>query len=81
MVMADKPLLYKLEHASSVAVNLQDAGYMPRYKHQTLLSATTEAERLARAHPDTGFFVLEAHSMAKLNTVVWSKPEDLGMPF
>ena len=75
MVMANKP--------DDVSARIQKVNFMPNFKHSSLASATTEAERLARLVPDVGFFVLESHSMARVNTVVWSKPQDddSGMPF
>jgi hypothetical protein len=36
--------------------------YPPKFRHPTRESATTEAERLARLHPNSQFFVLEAIS-------------------
>jgi hypothetical protein len=35
-------------------------GRVPMYRHDTLESAQTEAERLARANPGETFYVLEA---------------------
>ena len=50
----------------------------PKAKHSTREKADREAERLARQHPDTTFFVLEAVACVKIADVVWSIPANVG---
>ena len=49
----------------------------PRYRHQTLGSARTEAERLAKANPGTRFTILLAVASCEVQSVTW---QDLKQP-
>lgn len=42
----------------------------PHVRHSSLYSANVEAERLAKQHPNTDFFVLQAVSVTRVNNVV-----------
>lgn len=39
----------------------------PSFKHESLIAATNEAERLARIHPGQTFVVLEAKTARRVN--------------
>lgn len=45
----------------------------PRFKHDTVESATTEAERLARMHPGQEFIVLESIAACRAVSVEWER--------
>lgn len=44
----------------------------PTFKHTTLQSARSEAERLARQCPGTKFYILKAQSVCVVKDVHWS---------
>lgn len=43
----------------------------PRHRHNDKHDATKEAIRLAREHPGSEFFVMEAYGCAVKNDVMW----------
>lgn len=45
----------------------------PKYRHNSLDSATNEAERLAKLHPGEKFFVLEAVGVAQQTNNTYRK--------
>ena len=52
---------------------------VPRKKHLTAAEAYQEAERLARKHPGSKFYILEMVNMCEVSMVHWLyEPE---MPF
>jgi hypothetical protein len=48
-----------------------ERGHAPTYKHETLQSARTEAERLARNNPTHVFHVLSLYGSCAKNDVQW----------
>ena len=57
--------------------------YPPSYRHSTEASAVKEAERMAKEHPASRFYVLEAKSFCEQSTITWTvldEPSDC-VPF
>lgn len=49
---------------------------MPTVKHHTYPAAVTEAERLAKKHSGTSFFVFKAVTVSTVNAVVTTALEE-----
>lgn len=45
---------------------------VPTYRHTTLMSARTEAERLARLHPGSSFTILKSVATVVRSDVKWT---------
>lgn len=54
-----------------------ERGHAPTYKHETELSAKTEAERLARLNPGHMFHVLERKGACKKIDVLWTGTDSM----
>jgi hypothetical protein len=60
----------------------QPEGGSPTFRHETEVSATREAERLAESDRGRAFYVLEAVSVSRKVSVVTTKlEEDQELPF
>lgn len=56
---------------------------IPVVRHHSLSSAQQEAERLARAHRGTAFYVLSSVSQCKVSDITYVdlRPRDEDLPF
>lgn len=61
-----------MEDAKEFWLVWNERGHAPTYKHDTLVSAKAEAERLARNNPGHSFHVLSLYGTCAKNDVLWS---------
>lgn len=56
-------------------------GFVPRVQHDSIESATQEAERLADSNPRDMFYVLEALTVSRKTSVTTRPLEEFALPF
>ena len=56
-------------------------GHAPTYKHPSFEMAKAEADRLARMHPGSAFWVLESLGHSQVTDPCQRIPAEQGLPF